>query len=148
MFICPECLEKNYLPASDSFFAIQSMGNCECCGFTKICRDIKSSDLQLKEITKYPLAAKTIYELRQKLLDRTINEILSLKVFSSEGKLIKEDPTPNLILETQEKYFVATSGVVQFGNSKYWSLKQDRKNVLTATRTLGAAKLVIDFQTL
>lgn len=54
--------------------------------------------------------------------------------------------TPNTILETQEKYFKATSGIVQFGQAKNWTFNQKAKRVLVASRTLGIAKLVIDFQ--
>jgi len=88
----------------------------------------------------------SIYELKQKLLNREITEILSLKVFSSEGKCIQEARTPNLIVETQEKYFISTSGITPFDNPKYWSFKQPHKRIITATRALGSAKLVIDFK--
>ena len=87
-----------------------------------------------------------IYQLREKLFRREITEIKSLRVYNQEGHCIMEAATPNTILETQEKYFKATSGIVQFGQGKKWSFAQPEKTTLRAIRSLDAAKLIIDFK--
>lgn len=87
-----------------------------------------------------------IYQLREKLLRRDITEIKSLCVFNSENQCIMEATIPNTVIETQSKYFKATSGIVQFGHAKNWSFLQPDKTTLKAIRRIGVAKLVIDFK--
>ena len=105
--------------------------------------DVNSPDTQEESITP---VVNDIYQLREKLYRKEVKSIKSLRVYNFEGQCIMEAAVPNEILETQEKYFKATSGIVQFGQSKNWSFKQKSAAVLSATRSIGAAKIVIDFQ--
>lgn len=147
MFICQDCLKKKYKPYSMAFVSPRSKGACESCGNTDICLDIQSDKLEpVEPEEKFTPEITDIYQLREKLLRRDITEIKSLRVYNSEGHCIMEAATPNRILETQEKYFKATSGIVQFGQAKNWKFQQKAKRVLVVARTLGVAKLVIEFQ--
>lgn len=49
MFVCDECLEKNYTN-SPSFF--RSFGNCEDCGHARDCNDIRCGNLVAKSGAK------------------------------------------------------------------------------------------------
>lgn len=86
----------------------------------------------------------TIFKLKQKLVSKEITDIASLKVLDFNGRVIQEAATPNKVLETNDKFFVANSGIVPFDDPKYWSFKTEDK-ILTATRSLGGARLVIQF---
>ena len=105
--------------------------------------DVNSPDTQEESITP---VVNDIYQLREKLYRKEVKSIKSLRVYNFEGQCIMEAAVPNEILETQEKYFKATSGIVQFGQGKKWSFAQPEKTTLRAIRALDAAKLIIDFK--